>query len=980
MLFRQNVLITCVISILVLLSVKAQEPAGSVRVEVVDQLGALIINAKVVARDVNGKETKATGGEQGVYLMSGLAPGKYSLLITAPGFGPAQSEDITVSSRRITTLKLTLTVLLDKQEVSVRREGTVGTEPEENASALVLRGADLDALPDNPEDLTAALQALAGPSAGAGGIQFTVDGFSRAALPSKQSIREIRINQNPFSAEYDQLGFGRVEIFTRPGANQFHGQSFFNFNDESLNSRNPFAVTRAPYQSRFYGGGINGPIAKNASFTFDIDRRETEDVSVINAIVLDDQLRITPFRDSVGQPQRRTSLTGRFDFQLNKNNTLTTRYFFATSKIKDAGVGDFSLPSRAFDRKNIDHNLQISETAVLNESVVNVFRFQYVRNSRDFAALNDDPGLFVLDAFSAGGVSLNDAFTKENFWETQDYAVISSGRHAIKIGGRLRHGSITDSSPSDFNGSFTFGGGLAPLLDQNDQLVIDPSTGLPTLVEISSIERYRRTLKFQQLGLTPQQIRALGGGATQFSIAGGNPEVSVGQTDLGLFAQDDWRFRPNLMVSAGLRYEWQTNIQSNFNFGPRVAFAWSPRGSNNRQPRTVVRGGAGIFYERVDQDLTLRERRFNGITQQNFILTNPDFFPVVPPISTLTNAQLPQTIRPLDANARAPYTMQYSIGLERQLPYGIVLSTTYINTRRLHGLRSRNINAPLPGTFILSDPTSGIRPQPDLGNIFVVESSSRLNQHQLVFTVNSRFRNRITLFGTYALSSVKNDAIGPGVFPANSYDLSGEYGRSALDLRHRVTIGGTINAPWGLVFNPLIVGFSDRPFNITIGRDINGDAVFADRPAFATDLSRPSVVVTRFGAFDTAPLPGQQIIPRNFATGPGFFSVNLRLSKVFSFGETGTAPAHAAAPAAGARAGQASGNNGSQSREARFRLNFAIQVQNLFNHTNPATPIGNLASPLFGLSVASNGGLGAGGGGSASSANRRVEAQIRFIF
>ncbi len=134
------------------------------------------------------------------------------------------------------------------------------------------------------------MQALAGPGAGSSedGAQIYIDGFTGGRLPPKESIREIRINRNPFSAEYDRLGYGRVEIFTKPGTDRFRGQAFFNFNDEALNARSPFAATRAPYQSRRYGGNISGPLAsKRASFFFDFERRETDDNNVVSAIVLD---------------------------------------------------------------------------------------------------------------------------------------------------------------------------------------------------------------------------------------------------------------------------------------------------------------------------------------------------------------------------------------------------------------------------------------------------------------------------------------------------------------------------------------------------------------------------------------------------------------------------------------------------------------------------------------------------------------------
>jgi hypothetical protein len=972
----------------------AQKPTGALRIQVADPLNALIADASVNAVNINGVEKKAVNNGDGSYLFAALPPGQYTLLITAPGFAPQKNDDVEVIAGRTVSLKLALSIELEKQEISVRPEGTLSTDPENNSSAIVLRGSNLDALPDDEEDLTKALQVLAGPSAGGAGGQFIVDGFSRAAVPPKSTIREIRINQNPFSAEYDRLGFGRIEIFTKPGTNKFHGQGAFSFSDESLNSRNPYAARRNPFQMRFFGGNLSGPIVANrASFFVDLDQRQVDDNAVINATILDSSLNITSFRQTVLTPQRRTNFSVRFDHQLNKNHTLTGRYLLSNFKIENAGVGDFSLLSKAFGRSSKDHTIQLSETAVLGPTAVNVARLQYVRSSWKIDGDNTIPGLIVQDAFSGGGAQVGQAFNQSSRWELQDFILLAKRSHAIKFGGRLRYISTTNASPSDFGGTFTFGGGLAPQLDANNQIVLDPQTGAPGLVSITSIERYRRTLILQQQNLTPEQIRALGGGATQFSISAGNPEAKVSQYDLGLFLQDDWRVRPNLTLSAGLRYETQNNLNSRFNFAPRLSFAWALGQSNNRPARTIIRGGFGIFYDRLDEDLTLRARRFNGINQQQFIVQNPDFFPIIPSLQSIDHAEQAQTIRPIAENAQAPYIMQFAIGVERKLRPNLTLTTTFIGTRMLHGFRSRNINAPLPGTFSVDDPSSGVRPFGNIGNIFQVESSSHLNQKQLIVSLNGELGPKISFFTNYTINQLKNDALDASIFPANSYDLTGEYGRSALDLRHRFAFGGTLRAPLGLTFNPLIAGFSSRPFNITIGRDLNGDAVFAERPAFATDLSKPGVIVTRFGAFDPNPEPGQQIIPRNFGSAPAFFVINLRMSRAFSFADMpgndaparsqpqpGRGTSSAAVSSSAATSGGARAGGGGRAAEKRYTMTFSIQVSNLLNHTNGATPIGNLSSPFFGRSLSLNGGLGFGGGGSSSAANRRVEAQVRFSF
>jgi len=286
----------------------------------------------------------------------------------------------------------------------------------------------------------------------------------------------------------------------------------------------------------------------------------------------------------------------------------------------------------------------------------------------------------------------------------------------------------------------------------------------------------------------------------------------------------------------------------------------------------------------------------------------------VPTPAQLTAFQVRQTIRQLAPDIRAPYTMQTAFSVEQQLPHRVTLSVSYIGARTLHALRSRNINAPLvdaTGRPLRDASNNLIRPQPALGNVFQFESSGVFKQHQLVVNVNNRFSRNFTLFGNYVLNFAKSDTDYASNFPVNQYDLTGEYGNSGQDQRHRVFIGGAINAlPWGLRLNPTLVANSGRPFNITIGRDLNGDTLFTERPAFATDLARASVRRTAFGDFDLDPQPGSAIIPRNYGRGPGFYSVNMRVSKNIGFGEVAAPRPGAGGAAGGGRRGGGGGGGG----------------------------------------------------------------------
>jgi hypothetical protein len=990
-----------------LIPVSAQQSSGTLRGKVVDELGGIIIGATVTATDGAGVAKTATTDEQGNYVFSSLPPGRYTIRVAQAGFAPYENAAVDVQAGRTEPLNITLNVTIEQEQVTVMAEAPVSTEPESNAGALVLRGADLDALPDDPDDLSEALQALAGPSSGADeGAQIYVDGFTGGRLPPKESIREIRINRNPFSAEYDRLGYGRVEIFTKPGTDKFHGQAFFNFNDESLNSRLPFAATRAPFQSRRFGGNLSGPISKKkASFFLDFEKRDIDDNAVVQAFILDPSLNAVGFNETILTPSRRTTFSPRVDYQINATNTLVARYTYEHGSNENQGVGGFSLPSRAFNSTNTQQTVQATETAVINKKIINETRFQYERDRTNQQGGTFAPVINVSEAFVGGGAQVGLSFSDDDNFELQNYTSWTMGTHSLKAGARLRYDRLRDVSQQNFAGTFTFAGGLAPQLGANNQIVTD-ANGNPVLVEITSIERYRRTLLFQQQGLSAAQVRALGGGATQFSISGGNPQANVTYADFEPFVQDDWRYRPNLTLSFGLRYEVQNNIHSDLNFAPRLAFAWSPS-ADPRNQKTVIRGGFGIFYSRFGQNLTLQATRFNGTNEQQFLVTNStpeaqsvlDLFPAVPTTAQLEAFQLGQTTRTVAPDLTTPYTMQTAFSVERKLPHNATLSVSYIGARTLHVLRSRNINAPLTdatGRPIRDASGDFVRPNPALGNVYQYESSGRFNQNQLVTTFSTRFSQRFSISANYTLNYAKSDTDGAGSFPVNQYDLAGEYGRSALDIRHRFSLFGSISGlPWGLRANPFVTFRSGLPFNIFIGRDLNGDSLFNERPAFATDLSRTSVRVTPYGTFDLDPQPGQTIIPRNYGTGPAFFSVNMRLSKTIGFGEVSNAGGGGAAGGGGGRGGGGRGGRGGGNvfgggggggfdggggdTEKRYNVTFSVSGQNIFNHSNLNVPVANLSSPLFGESTTSAGRFGASGG-ITQAGNRRIELQVRFSF
>jgi hypothetical protein len=1083
MTFRK--LTTCLAALVVIVAAFATAAAqgrATLRGSVHDEVGAVIVGATVTLTDGSGAQKTATTGNDGAFTFTGLTPGKFLLRAEAGGFAQSDDVEVEVTMARRDPTVITLKVAQIESEVKVESNPPISTDTNSNANQQVLSGKDLEALPDDPDELAAALQALAGPSIGPGGGQIFIDGFSGANLPPKEAIREIRINQNPFSAENDQPS-ARIDILTKPGTDKFRGSASINFTDESLNSRNPFAITsskRTPYQVRQYSGSVSGPLVKNkASFFLELNRNETDDNELIRATVIDPSFTIQQFGVGFLVPRRNFNISPRLEYAINSRNTLIARYNYNRNRTENQGVGGFSLPSRAYDSVNSNQNIQLTETAVINAMTINETRFQFSHNSSEQLGNSTVPTLNVSGAFNAcaGGAtacsSVGHATNERNSWELNNFTQIQHAMHTIKFGGRVRGVKVDDISPNNFGGAWSFAGGFGPQFDSAN----NPIAGTNTL--LSSIERYRRTALLNSAGtLTAAQqtycnnagggtfaqcVRTLGGGASQFSINTGNPAADVSQVDVGFYAQDDWRVRPNFTFSYGLRYENQTNADSKFNFAPRIGFAWSPGGGANstKPPKMVLRGGIGIFYNRFSEGQTLTANRFNGFNELSYAIAdplvrdvngnvinrpptpaeqvlNPSFaflnaFPGVPSVAAVPANQ--QTIYHIAPNLQAPAVYLTGLQIERQLPKNFTAVFGIFSLRIQHVIRLRDVNAPLPGTITTTN-RNGIRPNtPELcaqywtssapcalGDIYQIESSGNFHQNQMFIGFNSRLNPRISLSGNYSLSKTTNDTDGQGSnsFPVNSYDLTGEFGRATFDVRHRFTLFGTYNSPWWkLIFNPFIVANTGPPFNITTGQDLNLDRQFNERPTFAQLNAYCTNLPSRCTSFDYTST-SNEFIPRNYGNGPGSISVNLRVSRTFTWG--GERPSSAAnsrrggdqnakrggaggagggrgGPSIGGAAASAAGGGGQHGPggggpgmmmmgggggggAGKYSLTFSINAQNVFNHVNLSTPVGNLTSPNFGQSLGLAGGFGGfgGPGGSSGAGNRRIYANLRFTF
>src|ERR1017187_5343886 len=441
----------------------AQPPAtvGVIRGHITDQTGALIPGAKISVTNAAGKTlASAIADTSGSYEVLGLPPGGYVVTADFAGFASFQSPTIQLAAGQAKRVDIAMAIEVAQQNVVVTDDSaTVNVEAAGNSNSIVLKGKDLDALSDDPDELSNELSALAGPSAGPNGGQIFIDGFSGGQLPPKSAIREIRINQNPFSAEYDRLGYGRIEILTKPGTDKLHGHAFIQGNDKAFNTGNPFTRTSPSYYSYQFNGTVSGAISKTASFFVSAEQRNTENVNtwLIPDAVLENSSGVyinnPDYGVSLLNRRIRDNASARIDWQLGAKNTFTARYGF-WSESEHADLNSASLASASTHESNTDHTVQMSDAIIINDHIVNESRFQFERQNENHYPDSTALTIIVQGDFTGGGYGGQQSLDHYTRLEFQNMTTMSHGAHAIKFGTRIRDSRDANWMTANFNGSF----------------------------------------------------------------------------------------------------------------------------------------------------------------------------------------------------------------------------------------------------------------------------------------------------------------------------------------------------------------------------------------------------------------------------------------------------------------------------------------------------------------------------------------------
>ena len=953
--------------------VQAQTVATRVHGLVSDPDGAAIPGASVVFSAAKGAAPrKVNSGADGTYSVV-LVPGTYNLLVSMPGFSSYSVQNVRIAP--VTSLTVDAKLQVGQQQVVINVDAsalTLSVDPDSNASSTVIQGKDLEALSDDPDELSSELQALAGPAAGPNGGQIYVDGFTGGQLPPKSSIREIRVNQNPFSAEYDRIGYGRVEVFTKPGTDKYHGNFQINGNPSQFNSPNPLSgADQPPYHTIFMFGNITGPLGKSASFSVGGSHRDIQDNEYTNAYLYTAvpgsttvcqpgqsgcTAEATPTQIFTHYPQVRTDIAPRFDFALGEKNVLTARFEYEQNDISNAGIGNFTLPEAGYNSTSSSEELQLSDTQTWSSKLINETRFEWERDRSADMALNTGPLITVAGTFTTGGASVQNTSDHQDHFEVQNYTSLALKKNFIRFGGRLRTNREAQYAAGGTNGSFTY----ANLVYNPEKDAADNSyaTGAPTQFTLSELN---------------------------------TTSIHYTYADLGLYAEDDWKPLTNLTLSYGLRYETQNHLPGDHHdFAPRLSFAYG-LGHAKGTPKTVVRGGFGLFYDRFGSNYIFNTIRYNG--------TNETLLSDQSPAANCSPANIAACVAGASVGGsstyrvstgqfaptlRTPYLVQAAGGFDQQLGRRGTVSVNYIHSQGVHQLAVQNTACPF-----------GFNPATDVCSSDVVTneyfSEGYFKQDQLFFNGRVQTGKRVSLFGFYGLNFAKGDSSGAGSNLTVPYDIKADFGRTNFETRQRLFLGGSLTLPWLVQFSPFTIAQSGNPYNVTLGTDPYQDSYFNERPdVVPISMANGTSVfgIPGCGLAFAAPgiVAGAATAPINACTGPNLFTFNFRLTKAIGLGEkTGSGSGRdgqggpggpGGGPPGGGRGGGGRGGfGGGASTGRRYSLAFGLNVQNLFNNTDLANPIANLSSRQFGQSINL-----AGGPFTQQSAVRRISLQTSFNF
>jgi hypothetical protein len=897
--------------------------SGTVR----DITQALVPGATVVLDGRQRVVSRSDGGFQ----FSCVTDGKHRLRASAEGFA-ALDEAVTLPHAGEVRLELKLKDVETQVEVSAG--GGAATSASSAGPTQTIAGDRLESLADDPDDLKRELQQLAAVSGGnPANTTFAVDGFQgSSALPPKSSIAYIEVNPDKFSAQYREPPFdgARVEIYTKPGQKTYHGAVFATNGSPWENARDPFSMSSAAIGKQRYGFELEGPVRKVGSdFALTLEHRSIDNFAVVDAITVDSSGNEIATTQNVAAPQRLWLGTARVDWQLGAKNTFVASYSANVNHTENVGVGGESLAETGYDSEVYEHMVRMSDVTTVSTHLMHEARLSLRWDGETDVPNSTAPQVNVAGAFVSGGATIGQQRLRELNVEFDDDAILTTKHHTMKFGAQFQSFHEDQQLTTNFNGTYTFGGGPAPMLDANGQPVAGETE------TITGVQQYQRAV----LGLA-------GGSPTAYSNVAGTPEVKFTQVTNAVFFQDDWEAGHGLHVAYGVRYYVQNDPTFLDAAVPRLGILCSP----TKKRTWTLNAHAGMFSGRFSESTEAEVLREDGTQRVTSTIYNPvcggvagsGFNPTA--CSPFTGATPIHSLREYAPHLGNSTWVAENVGGTRTLPAGFNLSLAYYIGRIWNYERSENINSPL------NDQPTGPRPGPANLDILQVQNSGQGNVNIVFAGVeNHKYKRAQFFIGGVRVNLVDDTDDNEFFTPQSSKSDVGEFAHRTGQGVWHVFGNGTFTLPEKIVLSTDFQGNGGSHYNLTTGYDNNGDGDFNDRPQYAVagtpscatnPAASPCSYATHFGQLVAS--GGTGVFPRNKGVLPWSIYLDANVQRVFALTKNAKA-------------------NHSQT------LTLNVRSSNVLNHTNVTSVGGVLGSPEFGIPYAADNG-------------RRVEAGARYSF
>jgi hypothetical protein len=753
-----------------------QSPPGpAVAGIVVDQTGGVLVGAQVdLLTSSDAPAQTASTDSSGAFRFERVVPGVYNVRATLDGFRITNTRvTVSASAGAQRALRITMPLASVQQEITVSNLAEqVNTRAANNLDAVAIDQDLLGQLPMLDQNFIGMVSRFLDAGAlGTGGPTIVVNGMEVTSLNvTASAIQQIKINQDPYGAEYSRPGRGRIEILTKPGSQTYAGEFNLTTRAGRFNARNAFADRRSTEQRQILEGTLGGPVGHGGKTSFLLSMEG--DAEDRQATVLATSLAGRVI-DTITQPNRHLELSGSLIHQYGKSNTFSIRPAYQYESNKNRGVGGNVLASAGTNFEHTEEQVTYLQQSIFTQTLLNQFQFLAGHEREPTRSASPLQGIVVNGAFTGGGAQADVVRTERHFQLNESLAWTSTA-HFVQVGVQ-----VPDWSRRGFEDRSNFGG----------------------------------TFYFSDL-----DAFALGR-PYAFIQQQGNGVIAPVEKLIGTYVKDNWQIGKQVSASYGVRYDWQNFVTDHNNVAPRFSFAYAPGGGK----ANVIRGGAGLFFDRTGPVAIADTLQYRAGGLRRVVLTNPAYPDPFAGTGGL-DAQPPSVVR-FAPGMRIPHSTQYSLAFEHQLQKATTVSISYVLARGVDLFRSRDINAPLPASAYLVRPDSGY------GVIRQIESMGRQRSESVQVMLRGRVTRWFSGQTQYSYAHARNDTSGISSFPANDYDLASEWGRADFDRRHRFVLLGRVNATHLVDIGVGVTLSSGAPYTTSLGEDLFNNGRGSARPA-----------------------------------------------------------------------------------------------------------------------------------------------------